>query len=343
MTDLGGPETERAAGVPYARRLVRQLVAFVVLFGLIDTGIRWYARTHFITSRKVTTAVAAGDGCLAFSGGSDMQSALQLPTLEQSLGPGGPCVADLALGGTSPDVRFMAFREYLAAPRRPSALVIGFKGHDVIDERDYAPGHYVGNDAAGYVWGSLADFSTYYPTLSFSALDNAFRFLLFQLTALGANRQTLWVRVDLLEQKLGLKPKLVTNELGNVQAFLEIEAEMRAAALANHEQRDPATYHLAVWHARLVEAARSAGVTRISFVQLPSSSAFERALFPDASRRRAFDDFMTRTADKYGGKFVDLTHEPWVEDSLLVDGLHYSPRGAALISEAIGRALAPSR
>jgi hypothetical protein len=324
-----------------AWRLVRQVIVAVVLFATADQALRVYARAHFIPTRKLAAAVRAGDGCVVFSGGSDMQSALLVDTVQRSWqGSKAPCLADLALGGTSPDVRFMAFREYLSAGRRPSALVIGFKGHDVMDERELAPGYHLGNDATVYEWGTLADFPLYYPHLSFAAVDNAFRFLLYKASAIAAHRQTLWIRVDLLQQRLGLKPKLETNALGNVEAFKEIEAQLRTAALANQTtMRNPAAYRLAVWPTRLVEVARQAG-SRVWFVRLPATKASERASFPDATIEKAFTAFMTRLAQENGGDFIDLSRDPWVDDALLVDALHYSPHGAELISQSLGRALA---
>jgi hypothetical protein len=271
-----------------------------------------------------------------------MQSALELATVERFWrGDKAPCLANLALGGTSPDVRFMAFREYLSAPRRPSALVLGFKGHDVMDERNLSPGYHLGNDATVYEWGTLADLPLYYPRLSFAAFDNGFRFLLYKSSAIAAHRQTLWIRLDLLQQRLGLKPKVATNALGNVEAFKEIEAQLRTSALANQMMKNPAAYRLAVWPTRLVEAARRAG-SLVSFVRLPATKASDRASFPDTAIERAFAAYMTRLAREHGGEFIDLSHEPWVDDSLVVDGLHYSPRGAALISQALGRALGGS-
>jgi hypothetical protein len=327
---------------PWSRsawRLVRQIVVCVVLLAAADQTLRVYARGHFIPTRKLATAVRAGDGCVVFSGGSDVQSALVLATVERSWQGKAPCLADLALGGTSPDVRFMAFREYVSAPRRPAALVIGFKGHDVMDERDLAPGYHLGNDAMVYEWGTLADWGLYYPHLSFAAFDNGLRFLLYKTSAIAAHRQTLWIRLDLLQQRFGLKPKLETNALGNVEAFKEIEAQLRTAALANQTtMKNPAAYRLAAWPTRLVDTARRAG-SRIWFVRLPATKASDRASFPDPATERAFTDYMTRLGREHGGGFIDLSRHPWVDDSLVVDGLHYSSRGAELISQALGRAL----
>jgi hypothetical protein len=323
-----------------AWRLVRQVLVCVVLIAAVDQSLRAYARGHFIPTRKLAAAVGAGEACVVFSGGSDMQSALEVATVERFWqGAKPPCLADLALGGTSPDVRFMAFREYVNAPRRPSGLVMGFKGHDVMDERNLSPGYHLGNDATVYEWGTLADFPLYYPHLSFAAFDNGFRFLLYKSSAIAAHRQTLWIRLELMQQRLGLKPKVETNALGNVEAFKEIEAQLRTAALANQTtMKNPAAYRLAAWPTRMVEAARRAGA-RVSFVRLPATKASELASFPDAGIERAFTAYMTRLAREHGGRYVDLSHEPWVEDSLLVDGLHYSPRGANLVSQALGRAL----
>jgi hypothetical protein len=277
---------------------------------------------------------------MAFSGGSDMESALDAGALRASMQEQAPrCVADLTFGGTSPDTRFMAFRRYVQAGRRPATLVLGFRGYDIAKDYPPSPGRYVGNDAAVYAWGSLADFETYYPRLSFSAADNALRFLLFQATAIGAQRQVFWQKLDLLEQRLGLIPKKATNALGNVEAFKELEADLRAQALTQHDAEHRAGFRLGVWPARLVATARAAGVRQVAFVRLPGSVASERADFPDAAREREFDAFMSALAREQGGTYVNLAHEAWMNDGLLIDALHYSPDGARLVSTAIGRAL----
>jgi hypothetical protein len=319
-----------------SRPLLLSFGVFALLFVLGNVAFRRYERTHFIPFRKLTAAVERGDGCVVFSGGSDMLTAIDLPTIAKHAKSGSPpCLADLTIGGGSPDVRFMAFRKY-AATRRPAGLVIGFKGHDIVDAQASAPGYYFGNNAAIFEWGSLADLRTYYPEPSFAALDNAVRFFLFQHVAFGAYRQGIWLKVEMLEERLGMRPKLVKNALGDVQAFLELEANARAAALATRMTWQQADQRLAAWPAELV---RAAGDAHVSFVKLPARAVAERAYFADHAAEERFDAFVRRTAAEHGGTFVDLSHEPWVEDSLLVDGLHYAAKGTALISEALGRKL----
>lgn len=318
------------------RRLLKSCLAFLALFALANALVRAYERHRFIPFQRVGRAIAAGDGCTAFSGASDMLTALDLPTIAGNWGSGPPpCLADLSIGGGSPDVRFMAFREY-ARVRHPAALVIGFKGHDIVDSQPYTPGYYVGNDAAVYEWGTLADLKTYYPRVSFAAFDNGLRFLLFRAFALGAYRQSLWLKVEALEERLGLLPKKVTNALGNVDAFLELEADARDRALATQHTWERDSRGLATWHGDLVRAAGSA---RVSFVKLPARASVEQAYFADPASEARFDEFMRRLAAEHGGKFIDLSHAPWVEDSLLIDGLHYNARGRELISKELGRAL----
>lgn len=324
---------------PSLRRLLRQLAVFVGVLALFDLSVRRYVHRHFLTPRKLDAAIAAGDHCLVFSGGSDMQSALDVRLIASEWrGTRPDCFADLSLGGTTPDVRFMAFRRYLEASRRPAALVVGFKGHDIADERELDPGHYLGGDAVVYEWGHFADFAAYYPELTVTAADNAVRFALMSVTAVGANRQAAWIRLDQFEQALGIIPKKQTNSFGNVEAFRELEAEARAAALARHAQRGGAGFHLAVWAERLVDTAHAAGA-RVSFVRLPGTSASERAYFADAAHEHAFDELMSGLARDHGGKYVNLSHVPWMDDSLLVDGLHYGPSASRRLSEELAQEL----
>jgi hypothetical protein len=318
------------------------LAAFALLLAALDRGYRSYAQHHFIAPLKFQAALRAGQSCLVFSGGSDMQSALDLATVEALWGKGTrPCMADLTIGGTFPDVRFMAFRRYLAEGRRPSAIVIGFKGHEIVDRLELKPGYYLGSNAFAYEWGKFSDLTEYYPRPSFAALDNGLRFLLFRTTAIGAHRQALWQKLERFERHVGILPPLDENAFGNAQAFAELAAEQRAQALAAR-RHDAAPYELELWPALLVDLAKRAGVNAISFVRLPTVAASERAYFPDPAVEDRFDRFVEELARAHGGQFINLSHEPWVNDSLLIDGLHYTEHGQALISRAVAERLSGS-
>jgi hypothetical protein len=332
-------EPANGQGRALARLGTRVLFGLGVLFAL-DLEVRVKGPHGFIPDRRLADAVQAGDGCTVFTGGSDMVSAIDATVLLSEWQSGAkPCVANLAIGGASPDIRFMAFRKYLREGRKPAAVVIGFKGHALSDELELKPGYYVGNDAAVFEWADLADLGTYYPELSFAALDNSLRFLLFRATALGARRQSLWLKVDQLEQRLGLVHKSATNAFGNIDAFLELEAENRAAAAAASQSQRFVEWRVMRWTAALIALAARSGVSQVSFVRLPALQATERAYFYDASSERRFGDFVTELAQKYDGTYIDLSHAPWMQDSLLTDGLHYSASGAAEVSHAVGRAL----
>jgi len=324
-------------------RLRWQLLTLACVFFALEGLTRAYAARRFIPNQRLAAAVSSGDGCVVFSGGSDMVSALDLPSLLGAWQGTPPCIADLALGAASPDIRFMAFREYLKAGRKPAEVVLGFKGHGLTDDPEYAPGYYTGNDAAVFEWGKLADFRIYYPRPSFTAFDNSLRFLLYRSTAIGAHRQWLWLKINQLEERFGLLPSSAKNRFGNVEAFRELEAETRQAMLAAREQQPTTNWQLMRWTAQFVAAAERAGVARVSFVRLPALAATERVYFRDADAEGRFTSFVSELARTHGGSYVDLARAPWVEDSLLTDGLHYTPRGAALISEALARALAAER
>jgi hypothetical protein len=310
-----------------------------VLLCSLEGLTRAYSARRFIPNQRLAAALNAGNGCVVFSGGSDMVSALDVPALLGAWqGAKPPCIADLAFGASSADMRFMAFRKYLAAGMKPAGIVLGFKGHALTDQVELKPGYYTGNNAAVFEWSKLADLGVYYPHLSFTAFDNSVRFLLFRATAIGAHRQWLWLKVNQLEQRFGLLPKTATNAFGNVEAFLELEAENRTAALAAREQQASASWHLTPWTAELVARAERAGVS-VSFIRLPALSATERIYFHDAATERRFTSFVEDLARAHGGSYIDLAHAPWMRDSLLMDGLHYTPEGAALISHAVGAEL----
>jgi hypothetical protein len=330
------PAARSSSGV---RALVVELLVFFALLGGIDTSVRRFAERRFIPFATLRSAVQQGDKCFVVTGGSDMQSAMKTSALEAALVPrAAPCVANLAIGGTLKDARFMAFRRYLSEGRTPAALLVGFKGYDVADEVPETPGYYVGSNAAVYAWGALADLKTYYPEWSFTAADNSFRFLLYRVTALGAYRQALWERVNALEERAGLRAPNLMNSFGYVKEFVALDETKRRVALTR-QRHGAQQWALARFNAELIHAAERAGVAAVHFVRLPALSATERAYFADAESKRSFDEFMQRTAASHHGRYIDLSHASWFEDSLLLDGLHYAPRGGALITEAVIEAL----
>ena len=326
---------------PAARsRLRRQLLLLAAVLFTLEGMTRAYTARRFIPNQRLAAALEAGDGCIVWSGGSDMVSALDAPALLAAWhGEKTPCVADLAIGATSADVRYMAFRRYVNAGRKPLGVVLGFKGHAITDNVELRPGYDTGNNAAVFTWGKLADLGVYYPHVSFAAFDNSLRFLLFRTTAIGAHRQWLWVKVSQLEQRFGLLPKSATNAFGNVQAFLELEAENRQAAESARNDQASENWALMPWTAALVAEVEREGAGQVSFVRLPALAATERVYFHDTGSEARFTSFVTAIARAHGGKYVDLAHSPWMHDSLLMDGLHYTPEGAALISQAVGAAL----
>ena len=323
-----------------ARRLRRQLLALAALLVALEAMTRAYSARRFIPNQRLAAALKAGNDCVVWSGGSDMVSALSAPDfLGAWHDERAPCLADLAFGATSADTRFMGFRKYLHDGGKPRSIVLGFKGHAITDNVELRPGYHTGNNAAVFEWGQFADLGRYYPRVSFTAFDNSLRFLLFRATAIGAHRQWLWLKVNQLEQRLGFLPKSSTNAFGNVEAFLELEAENRQAALATQDSQASLHWQLMPWTAALVAEAERAGVQHVSFVRLPALSATERVYFRDPAAENRFTAFVSELARAHGGTYVDLAHAPWMQDSLLMDGLHYKPAGATLISRAVGEAL----
>jgi hypothetical protein len=100
---------------------------------------------------------------------------------------------------------------------------------------------------------------------------------------------------------------------------------------------------LARFNARLVEAVVRAGARSVYFVRLPALAATERAYFADERSEDIFNHFMQENAQRHHGKYVDLSQAAWMQDTLLLDGLHYSPVAAAHITAAVGDALGVAR
>lgn len=325
------------------RRLWIQLLVFVTVLLALDGRVRSYGHRHFNSFLRLDQAVrdaAASTGpdrCIVLSGGSEMVSAVDAKELAAGLPARGgtpPCIADLSIGATYVDVRFMALREYLGQGGKLDTLVLGFRGLAIAESPDLAPGYYLGNNSALYDWSILRDLGIYYQRPSFEAIDNSIRVTLLRQTAIGANRQAFWSRVNAIELGLGMRPRVATNRFGVVDEFLKIADEQPHARMT--------TWWLGRWYAEILRLADSCHA-RVFFVRLPGLARAEQAYFADAESRASFDHFVDGIAREHGGRLVDLSAEPWVDDSLLIDGLHFDARGATLISRALGAALADAR
>lgn len=321
-------------------RLSIQLVVFAILLLALDAMVRSYGQRHFNPFVKLNAALERGvnapaaDPCIVLSGGSEMASAMDERELAAALvshGVGTACVADLSIGGASIDVRFMALRAYVRRGGRLDTLVLGFRGSAVADASELAPGYYVGNNAAVYDWSTLGDLATYYRRPSFAAIDNAVRLALFRWTSIGANRQAFWARVDALESSVGLRPKVATNRFGVVDEFMKMAVAAPPAATTD--------WHLGRWYVQILDLAASRRA-RVVFLRLPALARAEQSSFGSPGSRRSFDAFVERIARGGDGRYVDLSTRPWVEDSLIIDGLHFNARGAQLVSRSLGDALA---
>ncbi len=326
------------------RRLWPQLLAFAIALVVIDRAVHAYALRHANGLVRVEQALQSSAlatpaaQTIVLSGDSDMESAIDTGEILAGLAARGVTnqrLANLALGGTDADVRFMALREYLERGGKMDTLVLGYRGTEPADDEPLRPGSYTGNNAVVFTWGRFGDLAIYHPHASFAAVDDALRFTLFRATAIGANRQALWAKVTRAEARLGMRPFGATNAYGVVAEFSKL-------AEAHDAPAQTTAWALGRWYRAIVSLAASHGA-RITFVRLPALKRSEQTYFANDESRRAYDALLEGVAGAHGGRRVDLSAEPWVGDWLIVDGLHFTNRGAALVSRAMGEALAEMR
>jgi hypothetical protein len=325
------------------RRLWVQLLVCALALFVLDRTVRSYGHRHFNSFLRLDKAVreaataTGGDPCIVLSGGSETVSAIdekELAAVLLARGVKASCIADLSIGATYVDVRFMALREYVGRGGKLDTLVLGFRGLALVDSPDLTPGYYLGNNAALYDWSTMRDLATYYRRPSFEALDNSLRVALLRQTSIGANRQAFWARVNAIEIGVGMRPSVLTNRFGVVDEFMKIADEQPHVHAS--------TWQIGRWYAEILRVAKDHHA-RVFFAKLPALKRAEEAYFTSAESRASFDTFVDTVARENGGRLIDLSAEPWMEDSLLIDGLHFDARGATLVSRALASALADAR
>ncbi len=320
------------------RRLWIQIGSFLLLLIAIDAGIDRYGKRHFTPYSILDNAKAAGNLCVGIVGSSEMVTAYDERAFKEALAPLGdaPCIANLAIGGTGQDIGYFALREYWKSGHSLRLLVIGFRGFSLIEDGEYAPGYYFGNNAAAFEWGNWRDLAIYFPNYSFAYFDNLIRFAIHSHSGLGVFAAAIWANLRRWELDVGVRKSDGTVAADVTNAFLEVAKDM-----AGPEENTPGAsrgWKLDRWTERIVSEAKLRK-TPIFFLRLPAAQKEDLALRVDEPVRRSHLRFLTKTARSLDGDLINLMTEPWVQDSLFVDGIHFSPQGAKLISATTGRYL----
>jgi hypothetical protein len=318
-----------------ARGLLVSLAVLVLGAFAVDRAIGRYARAHFLPNRLLSEARAAGDHCVLTLGDSRMEAGVDPAALERALrAEGAPvCVAPLGLGAVGLEGQMMALRSYLATPRSPRVVILGFAV--LLPGETSDPAEMVGNRAVELAWSKPSDVRAYYPRYPLEDLDRGNRFLIERSTALTTYESILWLRTQKLQDAfLRRGAPQAANRFGllsDMKALLEGfagDAESRLAR-ADHWQNDP-------WFERIRSMVDGSGA-RLLLVHVPMASAY-RARVENGERWRSYLAWLTADLAAHGDAYADLASS--ADDSLFADGIHLSEAGAVVFSEALGRAAA---
>jgi hypothetical protein len=320
--------------------------ALTCLLGLAAAGLglRTYASRHFLPRQHLQEALAAGDGCVLVLGDSRTEAAFDAVAFHHGLRARGAdrdrCLAVLPVGATDIAGHFLTAREYLAQGRRPSVAVLGIAGDSILGpETPLDPRDLVGNNVIHFEWAHPADVFDEvpgFPGRDVGAFDAGFRYLADLATPFGRYQSLVAVKTQALTRRLTGRAEAERNRFGAFADMVALESGLRsraperlAAAMRGSEGE-----RLGLWFPRLAALLEAHGarllvvelpmrrVYRDNVTDLPSSSAFRAWLAGELARRHE--------------SWLDLSHEPSIDDGLFSDALHLAPAGAAIVSDEIG-------
>lgn len=323
-------------------RLIVSLVTWFVLTAAAAGGLRWYAARHHLPQQRMSRALAAGDGCVAILGDSRMDAATDAAVFRERLRAAGRdrCVAELSLGAIDVGGITLTAREYLAHGPKPTAVVIGMAGDSLLSGFEpVRTDDMVGNNAIHLTWSHAGDVLSDvpgFPLANVGTFAAGFRFLLARATPLGQYQSLISAKTQAAGIALTGGETSSRNRFGGLGDMTSLEGQLRARAhgrLALAMGAAPAA-RLGPWFGELVTSLRDRGI-QFWVVELPMRSTY-RAAVTETPLAKAHQDWLADELPRWGGKLIDLSRAPWVQDRLFVDDLHLGPEGAALVSAELG-------
>jgi hypothetical protein len=240
--------------------------------------------------------------------------------------------AGLGLGGSSTVEQLLLLRYALAHGMRPQLLIYGFWDFQLSAPNEFRIGDLIGNHAMLY-YVEPAYASRFY---SLSWHDN-FEFRAMHVFPMFADRGGVWAHVEILRRTMEQQgmPAQRSNQLGRAADFALLEARSAEEFRLNCEYSMKMPLALAV--SELLRQASDAGLT-VVVVEMPMPQA-HRTLFYDTPWWRDYVAQLRVLLAPYRVVLVDAGD--WIpDDSLFVDSVHLTKRGAAQFSQHLGASLA---
>lgn len=333
-----------------ARSLIISLVTWLVATAALAGGLGWYARRHHLPEQRMSQALSEGDGCIVVAGDSRMDAATDVAALRAGLRAAGNddrCVVELSLGAVDVGGVALTVRRYLAHGPKPAMFVVGKAGDSLVSGFEpVQPEEMIGNNAVHLTWSRardvLADVPGF-PLGSVGAFDSGFRRLLAGATSLGQYQSLISAKTQALGASLTHAGGAERNRFGALgdMAGLETGLRERAPGRLSAAMGAPPARRLGPW---FEEIAAALAERKIPFVvvELPMPASYRTGVM-DTPLARSYQAWFAAELPRWGGRLLDLSREEWVTDGLFDDGLHVSPKGAALVSFELGRRVGASR
>jgi hypothetical protein len=304
----------------------------LAVLALAEVSFRAYVPARYIPERTLRAALEAGDRCVVTLGDSRMVAGVNAAVVKSGLEQRGrpSCLAELAIGGGSIHVQYLAFRRYLEAAPAPRLLVLGVSVDSLLaPERPADPESMIGNEALALGWSQVEDVWLLYPGFPARHFDPGMRFLFHRSTYLTSYGSLLWAKTRALQDRLVGSGRSPQNRFGLVSDMETLADELRDKA-ARRLSDFPSRASL---HPAFRELLRRAHAHRVKVlvVEVPMPPAHRASLHESGKLElvRAAIREMVRAS---GGTYDDLGSSPWAEDRFFSDSLHLDGNGALRFS-----------
>jgi hypothetical protein len=316
----------------------RQLVlaATVLLAGLVVMNLAVAILTRNSVPRRVMRHARQSPSASAIAlGNSLVASGFDEAAFDSGAGLSAPRGAvNLGLGASSPVEQLLLLRYALSHGMHPNLVVYGFYDFQLTTPDRFTTSDLIGNHAMLYY------VEPFYARRFYSlSLHDSLQFRAMHGIPMFADRGAIWAKVEILRRAMAQQgmPAERTNRMGRAADFSLLESD--TAENFRLQCESSLNLPLASPVSELLRQAHDLGLTA-AVVEMPMRGKHRR-LFYDTPW---WSQYVTHVRDllaPFNVIYVDAND--WIQDDALFDDpLHLSTRGAAQLSERLGRLLGSS-
>jgi hypothetical protein len=241
--------------------------------------------------------------------------------------------ANLGLGASSPVEQLLLLRYALSHGVHPNLVVYGFYDFQLTTPDRFTTSDLIGNHAMLYYVEPL--YARRFYSLS---LHDSFQFRAMHAIPMFAERGAVWAKVEILRRAIAQQgmPAERTNHMGRAADFSLLESDNAEDFRLQCEASTNLPLTSSV--RELLRQAHDLGLT-IAVVEMPMPDRHRR-LFYDTPWWSQYVTHIRNLLAPFNVIYVDAGD--WIQDDALFDDpLHLSARGAAQLSQRLGRLLGP--